>query len=483
MIFTTRFRYLLLLVALFIFILLVQPQTYFSSSTQAYLPLRFRPQAVEEPVDNDAGTLDIVKLQGSSPVTRQALWNDVHQTFESHKPSYLDNLQWPADWPTMPLYQMNKEFNREEVIQSSPRMAPTDESAAKELQASLLETMPKWSNYSSLYSGKGYVMTSGSAFLSRVFPIGIQMLHKLGSNLPVEIWTKNEAEFEATNPIVQQLGKDYGLSITCHRFSDYVDISQFPVGYTSNYLMKAMTMLLSSFEEVIMLDADNVPVLNPEPLFSSQEYIETGLILWPDFWSNSVSDTLHNILNIPYTFARTCESGQVVLDKRKHFESLVLANYYNWYGEQFYKLITLDGMGTGDKDTFVVGAQTLGRSFHFTTRPLELLRAAFTNGTQWKEDTSVFNGAMGQFNPLNMSEIMFMHMHSPKLNFPDQELDMDLVFVRSDSPEVYFSPSPAYLEKLIWESLQWVECASILAIKDDPKQVCQKIRARVQGMS
>lgn len=483
MVLNVRFRYLILLVTSLVLFALLRPHGYLPPAAREYLPSRLRPSSTHLPAEG----LTAIQLDASAEaaVTKQSLWNAVHRVFLDHEPRHFENVAWMEEWPTMPGYQMNKTFDKDEILRQSPRLSNDDIEAATRMQASLEKLMPKWSTYSGLFSGRGYVMTTGSMFLSRVFPIGIQMLHRLDSTLPIEIWTKDQAEFELTDPIVRDLGKSFGLAITCHRFSDYVDISQFPEGYTSNYLMKALTMLLSSFEQVIMLDADNVPMMNPQPLLSSHLYEDTGLLLWPDFWSNSLSATLHTALKIPYTFTRTCESGQVVLDKRRHFESLVLANYYNWYGDRYYyKLITLDGMGTGDKDTFVVGAQSLGRPFHLTSRPVELLRAAHLDGRGWRDDTSVFNGAMGQFNPLNMSEVMFMHMHSPKLNFQLQEdVTADLVFVRADAEDVHFSPSRDGLERMLWESIVWLECESVLAVERDPRQVCDAVKKRLVSMA
>ena len=384
----------------------------------------------------------------------------------------------------MPQYVMNKTFDGAEVVQLSPALQEEPHEEAKMLIASFKEKMPKWEDYKSIYSGQGYVMTTGSEYMKRVFPVGIMMAQKFGSRLPIEIWCKDQVEYETTAPIVEDMAAKLDMQITCKRFSDFIDIKEFPNNYLANYLMKSLSMMLSSFEEVIFLDADSVPAQLPDVLLNSEQYRKTGLMLWPDFWSNSMSATLHTILDIGWEFRRTCESGQVVVDKRKHFESLVLASYYNWFGDMdekgWYRLITLDGMGTGDKDTFVVGAMTLGRPFHFTERPLELLQASYLNGTRWREDTSVWNGAMGQFSPLNQDEIMFMHMHMPKMNFQlSHDISNDLVFARADAWNVQFKNGAPLVEQKLWECIKWVECDSVFTIKNDPRDICAKIKERV----
>lgn len=72
---------------------------------------------------------------------------------------------------------------------------------------------------------------------------------------------------------------------------------------------------------------------------------------------------------------------------------------------------------SGDKDTFWVGSAAYQQGYYVVERPLEIIAAKRMNGTFWKEPQSIFNGAMGQFNPLNNSEIFTMHVCLPLLSF------------------------------------------------------------------
>ncbi len=49
-----------------------------------------------------------------------------------------------------------------------------------------------------------------------------------------------------------------------------------------SYAIKAFAMLLSSFEEVIWLDTDNSPMIDPEFLFDVPEYLNKHAMFWPD---------------------------------------------------------------------------------------------------------------------------------------------------------------------------------------------------------
>lgn len=83
--------------------------------------------------------------------------------------------------------------------------------------------------------------------------------------------------------------------------------------------MKSIVLMLSSFKEVILLDADQVPVANPTVLFSDPGYKQTGALLWADFWSASWAPDLPNVLGVPAEDmpTGTFESGQMAFDKSK----------------------------------------------------------------------------------------------------------------------------------------------------------------------
>ena len=50
------------------------------------------------------------------------------------------------------------------------------------------------------------------------------------------------------------------------------------------YAAKLIAVLASSFDNVLMLDTDNILFCNPEKLFAHRLYRESGALLWPDLW-------------------------------------------------------------------------------------------------------------------------------------------------------------------------------------------------------
>ena len=63
------------------------------------------------------------------------------------------------------------------------------------------------------------------------------------------------------------------------------------------YQYKALAILLSSFENVLLLDSDNIPAHSPEELFENDPFKSYGLVVWPDYWKRATSP-YYNIADI-----------------------------------------------------------------------------------------------------------------------------------------------------------------------------------------
>ena len=52
--------------------------------------------------------------------------------------------------------------------------------------------------------------------------------------------------------------------------------------------IKSQAIITSPFREVLYLDSDNIPAIDPdhasEGLFRSEAFKHFGLMYWPDFW-------------------------------------------------------------------------------------------------------------------------------------------------------------------------------------------------------
>jgi alpha 1,2-mannosyltransferase len=88
----------------------------------------------------------------------------------------------------------------------------------------------------------------------------------------------------------------------------------------AGYFLKAVVLAVSSFKEVLFLDADNVPVADPTGLFHAEEYERTGALFWRDFWDPSWAPDAPAVLNISSERmpSYTIDSGQMLVDKSRY---------------------------------------------------------------------------------------------------------------------------------------------------------------------
>ena len=217
---------------------------------------------------------------------------------------------------------------------------------------------------------RGIVTTAGGEYFP-ILLVSLQFLRRTGSKLQVEVFLTNPEEYE------EQMCQEVlpALGAKCIILSSIIEQSLLPFEI-SHYQLKAFAMLFSSFENILFLDADNFPVHPPETLFSSDPFLSHHLVLWPDYWTSTVSPHFYTITGLEQDILEnspTIEAGQILISKRHHAKTLLLAAYYNCYGEYFYHLTTQGGPGEGDKETFSSAALVLDAPFYTIQQPTHSL--------------------------------------------------------------------------------------------------------------
>jgi len=200
------------------------------------------------------------------------------------------------------------------------------------------------------FSGRGILICGGGL---RYFPgawLAVRMLRHLGCNLPIEIWHLGEAECDAR---MRQLTEPLGVT--------WVDgeklRAQHPARRLGGWELKPYAILHSRFQEVLLLDADNLPIVNPESFFEWPEYRETGAVLWPDQHKTAASAAFWRVAGLPPREAPEVESGQLLIHKSRCWRVLQLCWWLNDHADFFYPITT------GDKGTFPMAFQKLGVPF------------------------------------------------------------------------------------------------------------------------
>ena len=144
-----------------------------------------------------------------------------------------------------------------------------------------------------------------------------------------------------------------------------------PVDRLGGLELKPYAVMHSRFREVLLLDADNVPVRDPGFLFDLPEFHDTGTLFWPDIVRLSRANDIWAISGLPYRDMPSLESGQMVLDKSRCWRALTLAHWINQHSDVFYKFLH------GDKDTFLIAWLLVSQPYHLIRHRPKLLEATF----------------------------------------------------------------------------------------------------------
>lgn len=274
------------------------------------------------------------------------------------------------------------------------------------------------------YTGEGIVLIGGGKF-SWLSLLSIENLRSVGSKLPIEIMIPQPDDYEPQlcETILPKLNAKCLLLYEV--FPDIInnnDKSKKSTGgfKLTGYQYKSLSLLASTFEKVIFLDSDNIAVLNPDHLFKAEPFLSNGMILWPDFWrrvthpmyydlagfkiSNKRVRNLIDKVSPPELYTNfdddpdndiplhdregaipdlSTESGQIIINKKTHFKSLLLSFYYNVYGPRhFYPLFSQGGKGEGDKETFIAAAQYYQLPVYQVNKPVGVIGHWHKNGYQ-----------------------------------------------------------------------------------------------------
>lgn len=235
-------------------------------------------------------------------------------------------------------------------------LTPYTAKEALDQQISRLPAYPK------SFHGRGIVMCGGGPSYLPPAWVCINMLRKLGCELPIQLWHLGADEMD-----------DCARRLLGSRGVDCVDATlvrkRHPTRLMGGYELKPYSILHSPFREVLFLDADNVPVMNPEFLFETPEYKRTGVILWPDIRRWKRTNPIWRFTDLPYQRGWESESGQMVFDKERCWRPLALAQWLNEHSDFYYQYIL------GDKDTFTIAFRKLSQPYAMVPRPVHRLLA------------------------------------------------------------------------------------------------------------
>ena len=225
-------------------------------------------------------------------------------------------------------------------------------------------------------------------------------------------------------------------------FIDITRVKGLPAGLELNgYQIKPFAMLLSSFAEILWMDADAYALTDPAMLFDTKPYRDTGALFWSDtcnFYSNRL-ETYHVFglpnppgwsielpVGIRRNWPRECspqqplefETGQIVLNKHKAWRGLVLTVFVNKNYHYF-----LENLFWGEKQTFPFAFNASSTAYALNPKPFfgVGLAAVLENGEQF-----MCANTLGQRHP-ETGHIVFLHRHGVKFRWAGDFLKYDPV--------------------------------------------------------
>jgi alpha 1,2-mannosyltransferase len=240
------------------------------------------------------------------------------------------------------------------------KLTAVDEAKFRDSHASFVRQLPPFASHLPYDADTtGIVSTAGAPNFGQAISM-VLMTRQSGSRLPIQIVV------DSTSPWVESICAETfpRLNATCLFMEDaWAGMPQL-VPKLHRFQWKFISIIASTFQNVLFLDADCLPVRSPDHIFSREPFVSAGLITWPDYWVSQAAPGFYKIagdVEVPPITARaSSESGMMVYDKARHADTLLLAAYYNYNGpDHYYAMLNQHGPGEGDKETFFQAALVL----------------------------------------------------------------------------------------------------------------------------
>jgi len=203
--------------------------------------------------------------------------------------------------------------------------------------------------------------TGGAKFFSCAFA-AFYTLKRLKCSVPIEFWYLGDYEMDDK---MKEICDMYNITyINTEKFCKDKGIN---LRILSGWELKSIATLFSDFKEVMYIDADNIPAIDPSYLFDDPRYKELGSIFWPDLPSCEREEWLvplcwHNV-NLEYIKEVDFESGQFIVNKEKCYKELYISYWINQHSDWFYKFVY------GDKSTFHLAWRKCGTDYGMPSKP------------------------------------------------------------------------------------------------------------------
>lgn len=244
--------------------------------------------------------------------------------------------------------------------------------------------------------GSGIIISGGGVYFGGAL-VTIGQIREMGSTLPIEVIINTRDEYDVQ--ICEDLLPNQ-FNAKCVIIEEEIGKETVKKLNLKKFQMKVLGFLASSFDNIIALDADNLPLKNVDELLDSEPFLTTKFVLWPDIWHKQTSPVYYDIARIKvgepihregiandWSYkdyiekdkfkdvmfhdlentlpGMSVETGQMVFSKKTHYKSFLLSLYYNIYGPSHYYRIFFQGTpGEGDRETFLPALHVFQEPYH-----------------------------------------------------------------------------------------------------------------------
>lgn len=120
---------------------------------------------------------------------------------------------------------------------------------------------------------RGVIYTGTVYHFKKIFQ-SVTALRLANTSLPVEVWV-NSFALDPCKQVLEALL----INTRCRQFSNGIK------GWASKFY----SLLYTTLDEVLFIDADNVAARDVNEIFDSKPFKEVGAVLWPDLWGFNCS--------------------------------------------------------------------------------------------------------------------------------------------------------------------------------------------------
>ncbi|KAI9347766.1 mannosyltransferase putative-domain-containing protein [Zopfochytrium polystomum] len=218
---------------------------------------------------------------------------------------------------------------------------------------------------SSMRPRKGVVLTGSGGWVDNAVMAAL-FLRETGCALPVSFaYIDGQLSADALAKLRAYNVTPFDISATVSRY-----------GWTSDELgmggPKLDAILAAPYEQVLFLDPDVMPLRDPSFLFDSHAFARHGALFWPDLPRRNRASIMWRVMGLLEDEVAAkgeaqqttrvnelleVESGIVLVDKRRAWRGLKLAEHMAAEGRYYFKHFH------GDKETFFWGFKASGTPF------------------------------------------------------------------------------------------------------------------------